>query len=292
MKNAFKPKKYLVLAGLFVITVTAVAWQNDNKNKADTTTSNYTTRDTSEPKQRNNDQDEFRMNELEDAIKKLDAEMQKLDLHMKALDVQLSKELEETMDKIDFEKMGKQIEEQMKKIDVDKIKMDVNNSIQEAQDQLKKIDYEKMSKDIGEEMKKIDVDKIKKDINNSIQQSQNQLKQIDMQKLHNEMLELQQNFNSDKFKKQINSAMKDAKQEMEKAMQELQELKEFTGLLEKDGLIDKKKGYTIEWKKEGDLYINGKKQPREVSDKYSRFYKKDGYKIRMSGDDENDGESL
>jgi len=253
MKNAFKSKKYLVLAGLLVISITAVAWQIDNKKKTDTATSKYTTGDTTEPKQRNNDQDEFRMNELEDAIKKLDAEMQKLDLHMKALDVQLSKELEETMDKIDFEKMGKQIEEQMKKIDVDKIK---------------------------------------KDINNSIQQSQNQLKQIDMQKLHNEMLELQQNFNSDKFKKQINSAMKDAKHEMEKAMQELQELKEFTGQLEKDGLINKKKGYSIEWKKEGDLYINGKKQPREVSDKYSRFYKKDGYKIRMSGDDENDGESL
>src|SRR6266508_3374520 len=247
MKNAFKPKKYLVLAGLFVITVTSVAWQNDNKNKADTTTSNYTTRDTSEPKQRNNDQDEFRMNELEDA---------------------------------------------MKKVYEDNIKTDVNNSIREAQEELKKIDYEKMREDIEEQMKKIDVDKIKTDVNKSIQQAHDKLKQIDMQQLHNEMLELQQNFNSDKFKKQIEDAMKDAKQSMEKAKRELQDMKEFTDQLEKDGLIDKKKGYTIEWKKEGDLYINGKKQPREVSDKYSRYYKKDGYKIEMSGDNGRHKESL
>ncbi len=292
MKNAFKPKKYLVLAGLFVITVTSVAWQNDNKNKADTTTSNYTTRDTSEPKQRNNDQDEFRMNELEDAMKKLDVEIQKLDLQMKGIEVQISKQLKEAISKIDVEKMGKDIEEQMKKVDADNIKTDVNNSIREAQEELKKIDYEKMREDIEEQMKKIDVDKIKTDVNKSIQQAHDQLKQIDMQQLHNEMLELQQNFNSDKFKKQIEDAMKDAKQSMEKAKRELQDIKEFTDQLEKDGLIDKKKGYTIEWKKEGDLYINGKKQPREVSDKYSRYYKKDGYKIEMSGDNGRHKESL
>jgi hypothetical protein len=284
MKNAFKSKKYFVLAGLFVISITAVAWQIDNKKKTDTTTSSHATGDTTQPKQRNNDQDEFRMNELEDAMKKLDAEMQKLDLHMKGLDVQLSKELNGALAKIDYEKMSKEIENQIKKIDVDKIKTEVNNSIQGAKEQLKKIDYEKMSKEIEDQIKNIDIDKIKTDVNNSIQQAQQQLKQIDMQKLHNEMLELQQNFNSNKFKMQIQDAMKDAKQSMEKAKQELQDLKEFTDQLQKDGLIDKKKGYTIEWKKEGDLYINGKKQAKEVSDKYSRFYKKDGYKIEMSGD--------
>src|SRR5437764_11442192 len=112
MKNAFKPEKYLIWVGLFVIAVTAVAWQIDNKKKTDTTTStHYATGDTAGPKQRNNDQDEFRMNELEDEMKKLDFGMQKLDLHMKDLDVQLSKQLDEAINKIDFEKMSRQIDE-------------------------------------------------------------------------------------------------------------------------------------------------------------------------------------
>ena len=40
--------------------------------------------------------------------------------------------------------------------------------------------------------------------------------------------------------------------------------------MEADGLIDKKKGYTIEWKS-GELYINGTEQPKNVSDKYKKY---------------------
>jgi hypothetical protein len=293
MKNAFKRKKYFIWVCLSFIAVTAIAWQVDNKKEADSKTcKHYATGDTTQPKQRSNDQDEFRMNELQDAIKKLDIGMQKLDLNMKDLNIELSQHLDEAINKIDFEKISRQIDEQMKKIDVDKIKIDVNNSVEEAQDQLKKIDLEKMEKDIDEQMKKIDADKIKIDLNKSIQQVHDQLKQIDMQKLRNEMLDLQQNFNSSKFKMQVQDAIKGAKESMERAKEELRDMQEFTDQLEKDGLIDKKKGYSVEWKKEGDLYINGKKQPKEISDKYSRYYKKDGYKIERSGDNGRHKESL
>src|SRR3954471_3577201 len=104
MKNAFKRKKYAVLAGFLVIALTAVAWQIDNKKKTDTTGKHYTTGDTTTPKQHNSDQDEFRMNELKDVMKNLDIEMRNLDIHMKDLDLQLSKQLSEAINKIDFEK--------------------------------------------------------------------------------------------------------------------------------------------------------------------------------------------
>lgn len=77
--------------------------------------------------------------------------------------------------------------------------------------------------------------------------------------------------------------MSKAKEGMEKAKAELQELKNFTDELVKDKLIDKTKGYTIEWKN-GDLYINGKGQPKSVSDKYRKYYKRDG-KIKMNEED-------
>ena len=64
-------------------------------------------------------------------------------------------------------------------------------------------------------------------------------------------------------------------------------LKEFTEELHEAGLIDKKKGCIIEWKKEGHLYINNKKQQSEISDKYSRYYNKDGYVIKLNCDNGN-----
>ena len=60
------------------------------------------------------------------------------------------------------------------------------------------------------------------------------------------------------------------------------QLKEFTDALAADGLIDKKKGYTIEWKN-GDLYINDKVQPKSVSDKYRKYEDFKG-KIKMEPD--------
>ena len=44
---------------------------------------------------------------------------------------------------------------------------------------------------------------------------------------------------------------------------------------------DKKKGYKIQWKN-GNLYINGKEQPKSVSDKYRKYEKRDGYEINMN----------
>ena len=93
-----------------------------------------------------------------------------------------------------------------------------------------------------------------------------------MQKLQNEMKEMQLKLNSSQFKQEIEHAVQGAKKEIEKAKQELQDMKDFTNALVKDGLIDRKKGYTIEWTKDGDLIINGRTQPKEIADKYSRYY--------------------
>jgi hypothetical protein len=50
-------------------------------------------------------------------------------------------------------------------------------------------------------------------------------------------------------------------------------MKEFTSELEKDGLIDRKKDYEIEWRK-GNLYINGVQQSQEVTNKYKNITRK------------------
>ena len=115
---------------------------------------------------------------------------------------------------------------------------------------------------------------------------------VDKMQLEKDMKELKLKLNSPEFKKGIEDAMEKAKIGIEKAKKELLQLKEFTDGLQKDGLIDKKKGYSIEWKNGGELYINGNKQPKEVSDKYRKYYKKDGYKINMNNDEDEEGESM
>jgi hypothetical protein len=244
MKNVLKSNKHLVVAGLLgIIVIIAASWQTDNKKSKDTAVNN-TARDTTEPKQRNNDKDEFRMNELEDAMKQLDIQMQKLDVQLKDIDVNISKHVQEALANIDMQKLNKEVQENLKNIDFDKIKLQVDKSLEQAKEQIKN---------------------------------------IDTQKLKIQMQELQNKFNSEDFKKEIERSMKGAKESIEKAKKNLQEMKEFTDELEKDGLIDKDKGYSIEWKNGGELYINGKKQSKEISDKYKKYYKKDGWRIEMNG---------
>ena len=40
----------------------------------------------------------------------------------------------------------------------------------------------------------------------------------------------------------------------------------------------------------GDLYINGTKQSKEISEKYRKYYKEDGYEFNFS--DGKEGESI
>lgn len=109
-------------------------------------------------------------------------------------------------------------------------------------------------------------------------------------------LELQEmkNINLDEIRKELEEAkinMKDlgpemekAKEEIEKAKVEIREYKAFVDGLEKDGLINKKEGFTLEHK-DGELLINGKKAPSQTYNKYSEFLEKHK-KFRMVQNDE------
>jgi hypothetical protein len=81
-----------------------------------------------------------------------------------------------------------------------------------------------------------------------------------------------------KIRRNTEKAMKSARESMKKIKVEMKGLRDFTNALESDGLIDKLKPYKIEVKG-GDLYINDKKQPKEVSEKYRKYYRKDSFTI-------------
>jgi uncharacterized membrane protein len=71
-----------------------------------------------------------------------------------------------------------------------------------------------------------------------------------------------------------------AKDEIKKASANLRETREMTEEMEKDKLLNKKESYIIEYKNQ-ELFINGKKQSKEVSEKYRNFFKGKNFKIEQ-----------
>ena len=67
--------------------------------------------------------------------------------------------------------------------------------------------------------------------------------------------------------------------EIEKAKIEFKGYQEMVYEMEKDGLLNTKADYTIIYRDE-ELTINGKKQPAEVTNKFKKYFSKDGVTIR------------
>ena len=164
-------------------------------------------------------------------------------------------ELDRAEINVDMDMVNEQLKEAMKQIDMAKIKMDVDKA-------MKEVDMEKVNEQMKEAMKQIDMTKL----------------DADLKKLEIEMKGLGP---------KIEKEMENAKASIEKAKVEMKEYKSFVDGLEKDGLINKKEGYTIQHKN-GELIINGKKQPAGVYNKYRSFLKKhDKFTIKKSDDDFN-----
>ena len=73
------------------------------------------------------------------------------------------------------------------------------------------------------------------------------------------------------------------KMDVSKMKKDLTLMTELTNALEKDGLVDNRKAYKLEIK-DGELYINDKKQPKQVSNKFRKYFKNDNYSIINDGD--------
>jgi hypothetical protein len=244
MKQHLTATKLVLLLGVTAATICISGFREKDSVKVKSFRTDYSG-DTTTPGKRNSISDV----ELDNAMQQLDKQMLQLEKQMKKLDLsKIQKDIDESINKIDFEKIGKEVQASLAKIDWNKIEGDVKD----AMEQVKKVDMVK----VQEEMKRVhaDMEKIKVDIN----------------------------INSDKIKKDVSEAMEKAKESIEKAKVEIKLMNEFTNALEADKLIDKKKAYRIDVK-DGELYINEKKQPKEVSDKYRKYFKKDNYSIQNDG---------
>ena len=252
----------LLTAGL---TVGLISWDYQQTPGQFKQSMNDTT-----PKNKNYDRDK-KVRNLDDVLEELDAAdlnismeniQQELAAAIKGIDQEKIKlEIEKAIAQIDLAKIQQEVQESLAKVDFSKIQAELAEAI-------KSVDLEKIQKEVQESLAKVDWDKIKVEID--------QVKNIDFKKIQDEMKEL-----GPKVEKEL----KKAKIEIEKAKGEIKEFKTFTDGLESDGLINKKKGFSLKHK-DGELFINGKKASQMTYTKYRSFLEKHKqFNIKISDDD-------
>ena len=194
---------------------------------------------------------------------------------MRDLNADVQKALEDIR-LIDADKLSKEIAASLKDLDADKIKLELAKA-------MKEVDFTRIEKELHEAMNNVQLGKINEEVKASLEQAKREMEKINMDVINKEIekakIEMEKSKNALE-KIDFDKIMKEAGASIDKAKQILQLQKEFFTELEKDGLINPKDGFSIEYKNKS-LYINGKKQSETVTDKYRHYIPDDHYKITI-----------
>ena len=206
---------------------------------------------------------QFKTGDLDKALKNMEKELEKARIEFKKqdwnkIDAEMKRALKE-IDELDPEKIRKETEASIKSIDWEKMQKELQESLKELQEvELPKI--------------KLEMDKEMKNLKLEMEKTKGQLK-IDSEKIKKEL------------KGSMEETMKTMELSMEKAKTGLKELKNMTVEMEKDGLIKKGENAKIKFK-DGELFINGEKQSKEVTDKYRHYFKKGTFHLNYDDKDD------
>lgn len=202
------------------------------------------------------------------------------------LHVELEKAMKlvtEKLKEIDWSKLNLQISESLKEIDLDKIKASVEQS-------LKAVDMAAIEKDVQNALKEVDMQQVNSEIKQAMQEAKRELEKVNWADIKKELADAKVEIEKAKLELKdldLNKVMDEAKAGIEKAKAEIKEMKTMITEMEKDGLIDRKKGFKLEYK-DGLLYIDGKQQSQAISDKYRKYAKDGKLDITISKDNGKD----
>lgn len=247
--------KNYVWATLALVLITFSSWRVGGsalpikpslvKNLSDTTPS------------RKKERKEYRVGDLDKAMKELDMAMADMDKNMKFDFSKMDREIKAAMEeikKVDFDKISHEIQSELKNVNWDEANLEIKKALRETERSINEVDMKEIKKEIEKAKAEISKEKI--------------ASHIDMQKI----------------REGVDKGIAGARVGIEKAKKEISLLKEFTESLEKDGLINRKKGFKIEIK-DNEMYINGTKQSKEVNEKYKKYFREENYIIRSDGED-------
>jgi hypothetical protein len=291
----------IALLGLITLGLSSLAWTDNQSSQ-----SFQSTADTL-PKSKSAKKDfDKQLQQLDKAMKSLqntpDVDFNKLqnDLgeSMKKVEEQMANQ------KLDMDKMEKDLKESIGKINTDKIEAELKSSLsqlqnidaQKLQDQLKasianidsdkiraqidaslktidKIDLEKMQKDVQKSLEKVMANVHTEDIEKKVRES---IDKVDFEKINSDINKAKREL--EKSKGRMRMDLDNAKKNISKAKEEIQGYQEMVYKMEADKLLSTKGDYTIEYK-DGKISINGVIQPDSVTNKYKKYFRKDGVTI-------------
>jgi hypothetical protein len=269
MKRISWLKKSIALPLAAGLVIAATAWQVHPGN-----TQHRTETDTIPERNK-------RVKDIDDALDQLDKGQLQVEKSLDAIDwKEIQKNISESMKQIDMAKIQMDIDKAMKEVDMKKIQANIDQAMKAVDMEkinanmsktLTEVDGEKVKAEIEKAMKEVDMQKIKAGIDASISKidmdkikvEMQKVKDVDMKKLQEEM---------EKMKPEIEKSMTEARTGIDKAKKDLLAYKGLIDGLDKEGLINKKENYKIEYKA-GVLTINGKKQSADVVKKYQNFLK-------------------
>ncbi len=199
------------------------------------------------------------------------------------LDKKIMSEIGDALKNINFDQIAKDVENSLKAVDMEQIMKTVNESI-------KSVDFDKILADVKSSLKDVDWDKHGKEVNEALREAKNEIekakieiKDIDMKEISKELQNARKEIEKSKAEIKnidMDKIMKEAREGIAEAKEELKQTKAMFNEMEKDGLISEKDGFTVEFK-DKDLYINGKKQPENVANKYRKYVKDKNFKITI-----------
>lgn len=273
MKRKFWLQQLPLALMALALVISAAAWQtNPGNNKT-------TSQDTIPGKIKDIDD---ALAELEKAKAELERTMgeKKWESEMRSFNAEkIRAQIDEAMKEVDAARIQAEVKRSMAQVDFEKIKKELQESLGEMENvqmkeemakALKSIDAAKIQAEVDASMAKVDVEKIKAEME--------RVKSVDLKKMEEELKNMGP---------KLEKSMKEARESMEKAKKELTEFKGFIESLHKDGLINKNEPYRIQYEN-GELTINGKKQPAEVLNQYQGFLKdRRNFTIKKEKDDFN-----
>ncbi|MEP6746277.1 MAG: hypothetical protein ABJB86_01055 [Bacteroidota bacterium] len=288
-------------ATLICFTGTAsIAWQNNPVS-----VHNHFLQDTT-PKTENAKEDKTVINgDLDKIIDEVNRSKENLDKQLQNKDWEKwQKDLLKAQAELNTKNIHAEIENALKNIDLQKIQL-------ETQTELRKADWDKMQKEmlqVQEEVKNnIDSKKMEMEVQRSMEATKKaiaEMKTINMEKIQQELEKTKQELalnegkmqeSLEKAKKEISENIhKDFRKELEKAQagvesatEELRSYKTMLDEMAADGLLQSKEEYNIEYKN-GNLFINGKQQPDNITNKYKHYFKKGNATIKRGKDIDGD----
>jgi len=198
---------------------------------------------------------------------------------MEHLNIDMKKAMEEVK-KVDVAKLNEEIKSSLKDIDAEKIKKQIDEA-------MKQVDIASIQNEMSKALKEVEWNKINTEVKMALDKAKEEISQIDMKEINEQLAgaKIQIEKAKAELKKiDLNKALKEAEKNVKEAEKNLQLQKEMFDEMEKDGLIDTKAGFSVEYKNK-ELFINGKRQPDAVTGKYRKYIKEDNYKITIKKDE-------